>query len=103
MPLRIAARKVPDAIILPVDQEAYLAASDVVMTTLRAQPGATVQVLGWDEAFVGVETEDPEAYAKQIKPPSWSNPGCTAAWASATLWSVQRMRRILANLPASTG
>lgn len=67
MPLRIAARKVPDAIILPVDQEAYLAASDVVMTALRAQPGATVQVLGWDEAFVGVETEDPEAYAKQIQ------------------------------------
>ncbi|WP_354517587.1 DNA polymerase IV [Paenarthrobacter sp. 4246] len=67
MPLRIAARKVPDAIILPVDQEAYLAASEVVMTTLRAQPGATVQVLGWDEAFVGVETEDPDAYARQIQ------------------------------------
>ena len=67
MPLRIAARKVPDAIILPVDQEAYLAASDVVMATLRAQPGATVQVLGWDEAFVGIETEDPEAYARQMQ------------------------------------
>ncbi|MCP1411025.1 DNA polymerase-4 [Paenarthrobacter sp. A20] len=67
MPLRIAARKVPDAIILPVDQEAYLAASDVVMATLRAQPAATVQVLGWDEAFVGVETEDPDAYARQIQ------------------------------------
>ncbi|MDR6989793.1 DNA polymerase-4 [Paenarthrobacter nitroguajacolicus] len=67
MPLRIAARKVPDAIILPVDQEAYLAASDVVMNTLRAQPGATVQVLGWDEAFVGVITEDPDAYARQIQ------------------------------------
>lgn len=67
MPLRIAARKVPDAIILPVDQEAYLAASEVVMATLRRQPGATVQVLGWDEAFVGVTTEDPEAYAKRIQ------------------------------------
>ncbi|WP_284987516.1 DNA polymerase IV [Arthrobacter sp. fls2-241-R2A-172] len=67
MPLRIAARKVPDAIILPVDQEAYLAASEVVMATLREQPGATVQVLGWDEAFVGVTTEDPEAYARQIQ------------------------------------
>ncbi|WP_172465750.1 DNA polymerase IV, partial [Arthrobacter sp. Hiyo1] len=67
MPLRIAARKVPDAVILPVDQEAYLAASETVMATLRAQPGATVQVLGWDEAFVGVETEDPEAYARQVQ------------------------------------
>ncbi|WP_445154205.1 DNA polymerase IV [Arthrobacter sp. Hor0625] len=67
MPLRVAARKVPDAVILPVDQEAYLAASETVMATLRAQPGATVQVLGWDEAFVGVETEDPEAYARQLQ------------------------------------
>lgn len=67
MPLRIAARKVPDAIILPVDKDAYLEASDQVMATLREQPGATVQVLGWDEAFVGVETTDPEAYARKIQ------------------------------------
>ena len=67
MPLRIAARKVPDAVILPVDAEAYLAASDVVMGTLRARPGAVVQVLGWDEAFVGVATTDPKAYARSIQ------------------------------------
>ena len=51
MPLRIAARKIPDAVILPVDAPAYLAASEQVMATLRDQPGAVVQVLGWDEAF----------------------------------------------------
>jgi len=67
MPLRIAARKAPDAVILPVDAEAYTAASAAVMATLRAQPGATVQVLGWDEAFIGVETEDPEAYARRLQ------------------------------------
>src|SRR6476619_5799482 len=67
MPLRVAARKVPDAVFLPVDQDAYLAASETVMATLRAQPGATVQVLGWDEAFVGIETENPEAYARQVQ------------------------------------
>ena len=67
MPLRIAARKVPDAVILPVDQEAYLEASETVMATLRAQPEAVVQVLGWDEAFVGIETENPEAYARQVQ------------------------------------
>lgn len=67
MPLRIAARKVPDAVILPVDHEAYLEASDNVMAVLRAQPGATVQVLGWDEAFVGVQADDPEAYARQMQ------------------------------------
>jgi DNA polymerase-4 len=67
MPLRIAARKVPDAVILPVDHEAYFAASENVMAVLRSQPGATVQVLGWDEAFVGVQTENPEAYAQQLQ------------------------------------
>ncbi|KRE20961.1 DNA polymerase IV [Agromyces sp. Soil535] len=67
MPLRIAARKAPEAVILPVDGEAYMTASEEVMTTLRAQPGAIVQVLGWDEAFVGVQTEDPEAYARRLQ------------------------------------
>ena len=67
MPLRIAARKAPDAVILPVDAEAYTAASERVMATLRAQPGAIVQVLGWDEAFVGVQTDDPEAYAARLQ------------------------------------
>lgn len=67
MPLRIAARKVPDAVLLPVDAKAYLEASEQVMATLRAQPGAVVQVLGWDEAFVGITAEDPEAYARQIQ------------------------------------
>ncbi|KQQ90956.1 DNA polymerase IV [Arthrobacter sp. Leaf137] len=67
MPLRIAARKVPDAVILPVDQEAYLQASGEVMGVLRSRPGAVVQVLGWDEAFVGVQSSDPEAYARQLQ------------------------------------
>ncbi len=67
MPLRIAARKVPDAVILPVDFAAYNAASQEIMTTLRAQPGAVVQVLGWDEAFVGVTTTDPEGYARAVQ------------------------------------
>ena len=67
MPLRIAARKAPDAIILPVDAPAYTAASEEVMATLRSMPGAVVQVLGWDEAFVGITTDDPEAYARDIQ------------------------------------
>jgi len=67
MPLRIAVRKCPDAVLLPVDKEAYEAASSVVMDTLRATPGAVVEVLGWDEAFVGFETDDPEAVARDIQ------------------------------------
>jgi DNA polymerase-4 len=67
MPLRIAARKIPDAVFLPVDAPAYTAASDEVMSTLRAHPGAVVQVLGWDEAFVGVRAADPEAVARSLQ------------------------------------
>src|SRR3954471_19396854 len=39
MPLRLAARKVPDAVILPVDREAYEAASAQVMAALRSMDG----------------------------------------------------------------
>lgn len=67
MPLRTAARKVPDAVFLPVDAEEYNAASSVVMDTLRGLDGAVVEVLGWDEAFVGVETDDPEGFARHIQ------------------------------------
>lgn len=67
MPLRIAARKAPDAVILPVDAPAYTAASEEVMATLRAQPGVVVQVLGWDEAFLGVRTADPEGFARRVQ------------------------------------
>jgi DNA polymerase IV len=67
MPLRIAARKVPDAVFLPVDHQAYDAASVEVMAALRGMPRAVVQVLGWDEAFVGVRTADPEGYARDLQ------------------------------------
>ncbi len=64
MPLKTAVRRCPQAVLLPVDGPAYDAASAVVMDTLRAVPGAVVEVLGWDEAFVGVETADPEQVAR---------------------------------------
>jgi len=64
MPLKIAVRRCPDAVLLPVDGPAYDAASAVVMETLRQIPGAVVEVLGWDEAFVGVESDDPEQVAR---------------------------------------
>ena len=67
MPLKTAVRRCPDAILLPVDAPAYEAASSVVMDTLRAVPGAVVEVLGWDEAFVGIETDDPEQVARAIQ------------------------------------
>jgi DNA polymerase-4 len=66
MPLRTALKRCPDAVFLPVDAPAYEEASEVVMTTLR-DLDAVVEVLGWDEAFLAVETDDPEAFARQIQ------------------------------------
>src|ERR1700683_2249725 len=65
LPLRTAARRLPDAVFLPVDRAAYEEASDSVMEVLRAS-GAVVEVLGWDEAFLGVDVEDPEAFARSL-------------------------------------
>jgi DNA polymerase-4 len=66
MPLRQAARKCPNAVFLPSDRPAYEAASARVMATLRSFP-VVVEVWGWDEAFVGVRTDDPEAVALALR------------------------------------
>lgn len=66
LPLRTAVKRCPDAVFLPVDKEAYDAVSAEVMTTLRSFD-AVVEVLGWDEAFLGVDTDDPEALARAIQ------------------------------------
>ena len=76
MPLRIAARKIPDAVFLPVDRAAYDEASARVMATLRGLEWGgvpvVVEVLGWDEAFLGPgeghgELGDPRAFAQHIR------------------------------------
>ena len=76
MPLRVAKRKCPDAVFLPVDGPAYEAVSETVMATLRSLSWGgvpvLVQVLGWDEAFVGPgpghgDLGDPEAMATLVR------------------------------------
>ncbi|MEP9361997.1 DNA polymerase IV [Nocardioides sp. CN2-186] len=76
MPLRVAARKCPEAIFLPVDREAYDEASEAVMTTLRGLEWGgvrvVVQVLGWDEAFVAAgdghgDLGDPREFAQHVR------------------------------------
>lgn len=57
MPLRTAARKCHDAVFLPLDTDAYDAASDEVMGLLR-DFGHPVEVWGWDEAYVGADLKD---------------------------------------------
>jgi nucleotidyltransferase/DNA polymerase involved in DNA repair len=58
-PLRTAVKRIPDAVFLPVDREHYEAISVQVMDALRG-PDRVVEVMGWDEAFVGLESDDPE-------------------------------------------
>jgi nucleotidyltransferase/DNA polymerase involved in DNA repair len=65
LPLRFAVRRCPDAVFLPVDREAYEAASGRVMAVLH-EFDAVVEVFGWDEAFLAVDTADPEGYAREI-------------------------------------
>jgi DNA polymerase IV len=76
MPLRIAARKCPEAVFLPVDKEAYDEASAEVMATLRSMAWGGVpvvlEVLGWDEAFLAPgeghgELGDPFDFAATIR------------------------------------
>src|SRR5262245_43241196 len=78
MPLRTAARKCPDAVFLPTDRPAYDAASARVMATLRTFP-VVVEVWGWDEAFVGARTDDPEALARALKERVFAETGLTCA------------------------
>jgi len=65
LPLRTAARRCPEAVFLPVDREAYEEVSEQVMDVLR-EFDAVVEVMGWDEAFLGAETDDPEALAREV-------------------------------------
>jgi nucleotidyltransferase/DNA polymerase involved in DNA repair len=66
LPLRTAARRCPDCVFLAVDRDAYEAASEEVMTALRSM-GAVTEVMGWDEAFVALDSADPEAFAREIQ------------------------------------
>jgi DNA polymerase IV len=64
-PLRTAAKRCPDCVFLPVDADAYNEVSAVVMDVLR-ETGCPVEVLGWDEAFIGVSSDDPEGFARGL-------------------------------------
>jgi len=66
MPLRTAARRCPGATFLASDPAAYDAASEQVMGLLR-DLGHPVEVWGWDEAYLGADTDDPMELAEQIR------------------------------------
>jgi DNA polymerase-4 len=66
LPMRTAARRCPDCVFLPVDRAVYEAASDSVMMALRSL-GAVTEVMGWDEAFLAVDSADPEGFARRVQ------------------------------------
>ncbi|TQR85107.1 DNA polymerase IV [Mycobacterium hodleri] len=66
MPLRVAARKCPEATFLPSDPDAYDAASEEVMGLLR-DLGHPLEVWGWDEAYLGADVADPHDLALRIR------------------------------------
>jgi DNA polymerase-4 len=78
MPVRAAYKKCPTAVFLPSDPAAYDAASAEVMDTLRSFP-VVVEVWGWDECFVGAETDDPEALAAELRAAVESRTGLTCS------------------------
>jgi DNA polymerase IV len=78
MPMRLAARKCPDAVFLPSDMPAYQRASARVMATLRTFP-VRLQVQGLDEAFIGGDIGDPERLAADLKAAVADQVGLTCA------------------------
>ncbi|MVU79927.1 DNA polymerase IV [Nocardia sp. ET3-3] len=66
MPLRTAARVCPEGVFLPQDLAFYAEASEEIMALLRTFPGR-VEVLGFDEAFLAVDTDEPEELAREIR------------------------------------
>lgn len=66
LPLAAALRRCPDCVFLPHDRASYETASEEVMAVLRSFP-VTVEVWGWDEAFVGVRTDNPQQMAATLR------------------------------------
>ena len=73
MPLRTAAKRCPEAVFLASDALVYEAVSERVMATLRELP-VVVEVLGWDEAFLGAHTDDPRHWPTTCGGPSPTRP-----------------------------
>jgi DNA polymerase-4 len=66
MPIRMAARRCPEAAFLALDPAAYDAASAQVMNVLRTFT-PIVEPFGWEEAFVAADTDDPMSMARAVQ------------------------------------
>lgn len=65
-PLRTAKARCPDAVFLPLNMAEYRRASETVMAALSEISG-TLEVLGWDEAFLAVHSDFPEQLAHTVQ------------------------------------
>src|SRR5437867_12955628 len=99
MPLRSAFKRAPEAVFLPVDADAYLEASRGVMDTLRTFP-AVVEVAGWDEAFMQVETDDPEGLAREVQKAALDR---TELWCSSGVGDNKLRAKIATGLAKPAG
>jgi DNA polymerase-4 len=66
MPLSTALRRCPDAVFLPSDRAAYDEASAEVWSVVRELP-VVVEVIGWDEGFLGTDVGDPVPLAHRAR------------------------------------
>jgi DNA polymerase-4 len=78
MPMRLAARKCPDAVFLPTDMPAYQRKSAEVMEILRSFP-VRLEVFGLDEAFLGGDIDDPHELAVALRAAIVERAGLTCA------------------------
>ncbi len=65
-PLRTAAKRCPQAVFLPLDRDAYLAASDTFTAALR-DLSDVVEEAGWDEAYLLLDTDDATRSATELR------------------------------------
>ena len=65
-PRATAAKRCPDCVFLPVEADVYNEVSARVMGVLR-ETGCPVEVLGWDEAFLGLPDGDGWELIKHIR------------------------------------
>jgi hypothetical protein len=105
MPLRTAAKRCPEAVFLPSDLPAYEEVSEQVMIILRRFP-VVVEILGWDEAFLGARIDDPEALAADIRRAVLAGTGLSCSVGIPTQTAGQTgdgLREACRNLPIDQG
>lgn len=79
MPISIARRRCPQAVIIPRNMESYRRASSEVMAVMRGFSDR-VDVAGMDEAYVDLgDSPTPKTRARQLKREVWSRTGLTCS------------------------